>query len=67
MRLLVRYRNKEYTIVELEDDSYDPPQGQKGGFFTIGKSADDGHPVVVNLDEVVGLEPQARDSGPWIA
>jgi hypothetical protein len=63
MKLLVRYRNKEIAISELEDGSFMAPSGVRHGFYEIGKAKDGGQPVVVNLDDVIALEPWPDDSG----
>lgn len=63
MNLLIRYRNKEIAAYELEDGSFTAPSGVKHGFFEIGKTKEGSQPVVVNLDDVIALEPRPDDSG----
>lgn len=66
MKLLVRFRNKETAFYELVHDSFTPPGQHAKGFFKIGQAKEGGHPVMVNLDDVVAFEPQPEDSGAWI-
>jgi hypothetical protein len=65
MRLVVRFRNKEVAVYQLEDESFSPPAGVRKGFHQIGKAKDGGHPLVINLDDVVALEPGPDDTGQW--
>ena len=66
MRILVRFRNKEITFFEIDDETFTPPAGAERGFFQIGKDKASGQPVVVNLDDAIAFEPQGDDAGPWI-
>jgi hypothetical protein len=39
------------------------PSGVRKGFHELGKAKEGGHPVVVNLDDVVAFEPLSDDAG----